>query len=279
MSNLATLAIFILICSLTILFVVLNAYKNERQIKKRAILILTELGVMINCCQRHRGLCAAYLKGNTSSIDEIKALSKAIKHQISLINTHKLLANNGRWLSISDHWSRLSTNATTLSSQHSFEQHTGLIENQLFLMEDIAQEYNFSRAYYAEFPNINYVWSELPKVIERIGQSRAIGVGIVSSKQCTKVDKVKLGYLHQRISETTKAVLQTFQVADSHQKSVSKAFNDCTNLLNIIDKEILNADEMSLEPEYYFDSASQAMEAINEVLNFEIKAFLSAHMK
>ena len=123
-----------LILGLVLLLLGLIAFQwfySQRKQKQRlysALELISSLKKVISYTQKHRGLTATYLQGNSEVRNELLALKQDINAITAPLTENPLLQQEGRWDSYQDHWSRLKDNAETLTVPGSFQQHTHLIE-------------------------------------------------------------------------------------------------------------------------------------------------------
>ncbi|MCF2948315.1 nitrate- and nitrite sensing domain-containing protein [Paraglaciecola aquimarina] len=231
---------------------------------------------IIAMTQKHRGMCASFLQGKTETQSELTQIVQTIHPIIEQLNTQKLIKQQDRWVGYQDHWGRLSKQATKLTLEESFQQHTNLITNLLYLFEDIAEQQNISSTFFADANSSKTLWQTLPFAAEFIGQSRAIGVAIAAKGTSTQVDKVKLGYLETKINQLSQTVFKHF--ADKrfshpeHNQILKIAQESCQYFLALLHTELLEVNKVTIAPETYFEAASKAMNGINRLLDNELQA-------
>jgi hypothetical protein len=170
--------IVLLICILVIFYLKLNPFKDNRlKIQRQGLLNVRALKQLIYFIQQHRGMTAAYLNGKKEILTKIKTIRQHIQENIRE-NELTFDKDNERWHSFLDHWQRLSTGSA--SADNSFDQHTLLINNILYLLEDEAEKGLLFSQFLPQFPQAGYVWREVIGATEMIGQARAIGVSVAT---------------------------------------------------------------------------------------------------
>lgn len=261
--------------SLLIVFYIIWTKKQNWLGQQTALEQLLKLKKIIAMTQKHRGLSASYIQGKTAVKGELNDISQTIQPIVGQLNNQIAMNQQERWIGYQDHWSRLSKQASQLNLAESFEQHTSLICNLLYLFEDVAEQQHFNQKSYPNNPNIDMLWNTLPFAAEYIGQSRAIGVAIAAKGVSTQVDKVKLGYLETKISQLTELVFIHFKTnqLDQPQRSqmVNLAKESCQYFIALLQTELLEVNTVKMTPEQYFEAASQAMDAINRLLDSELQ--------
>lgn len=228
---------------------------------------------LIGLSQRHRGLSATYLQGQHEVKRDISALRETISQCKSQLVTHTSLLLQPRWQAYMDHWPRLESNAMTLSVKASFEQHTQLIENLLYLLEDVAEEYQFT-VNDADHHRLHFLWRDFPMAIEFMGQARAVGASVATKGVSTQIDKVKLGYLHDKILQLTEVVLSALSERYSHssKQQIDDARQRCTALTSMMKSQLIDTNTVNVDSKRYFDLASSTMDSFNRLLDNELNA-------
>lgn len=274
METLLSTFIIAIIAVLVIIQISLSSRKKQ-QAKLSALELLLELRSLISFTQKHRGMCASYAQGTHSALAEIKKIRHTIEPIISSLKQQNIIRLQERWLGYIDHWGRLSRHATQLTLEDSFEQHTSLIANLLYLFEDIAEQQEFNKDTIKGCPNIDLLWQALPFASEYIGQSRAIGVAIAAKGVSTQVDKVKLGYLETKISQLSQTVfnqLQVNQFTQSEQiQMLSTAKDLCKSFTQLMREDLIEVTTVTISSANYFEAASLAMDSINRILDAELQ--------
>ncbi len=268
-------AIFVGIAGIGIFFISRKISRSARSYRQsNALVTIRQLKRLIAFVQKHRGTCATYIQGNHDAHSSIVEIRHEISQHIALLKSSTQVTQHSSWKGFIDHWSRLESKAVDLDLLSSFEQHTNMIQNLLFLFEGIAEEYRFTKSFLTQFPDIALLWRELPLTVEFIGQARAVGVAVSTTGYCSQVDKIKLGYLHRKISQLTRIVLQHLKnnaVMDREAMAAVKlAEQSCGLLIDTINQELLHTEVPAISPQQYFAIASKAMDATNEVIELQL---------
>lgn len=267
---------FGLIGLIIFLIVFLSTWKNRKENKKQqveAFNVIGTLNQLISNSQKHRGLSASFLQGNEEVKPAIITLRNDINQLKSSLSEVKSLNTNQRWNAYIDHWQRLENNAFSLKVVDSFKQHTALIENLLYLFEDITEAWQQNRLLPMSFNHFKFLWRELPMAVEFIGQARAVGMAVSTSGVSSQIDKVKLGYLHAKIGQLSSQAL--YQLAQCSGNLVSNEISQaqvfCDELIHTIQQEFIAKDKVTLNSDAYFVQASKAMEQLNTLLDSTIQ--------
>jgi len=150
---------------------------------------------LIKVTQEHRGLSSAVLAGDTSRQGARQerqalvnqALEVALKEVDNLGQPELSKAAAG----LAQNWRELSGAVAEgkLSSRESVARHTQLIKNELLFVEDVVGESGLALDADAEcYHLIMAAFRDLPRMTERLGQSRARGTAILVKKAPTPED-------------------------------------------------------------------------------------------
>jgi hypothetical protein len=264
--------IALLIFILVIFCIKIRLYKKNRlKIQHQGLLNVRTLKELIYFMQQHRGMTAAYLNGKKEMLPKMKVIRQHIQENIRE-NELTFAKDNERWHSFLDHWQRLSKGST--SADNSFDQHTLLINNILYLLEDEAEKGLLFSQFLLHFPQAGYVWREVIGATEMIGQARAIGVSVATKKNCSSTDNIRLSFLQQQISEVINTVLHQLyclpQYLEEHNKLIKITQKQTEMLLLTIDQAFINTDKITLEQQVYFEQASLVIQSIDDVFEHQL---------
>ena len=192
---------------------------------------------IIGLSQKHRGLTATYLQGNNSVAGELYEIRQNIETLINDANQFALTTSEARWVAYLDHWRRLESTSMQLTPPESFKQHTSLIETLLYLLQDVAEHIEFAETDQS-LNEAHFLWREFPQLVEYIGQARAVGVATATKGESSQIDKVKLGYLCEKINLMSDTVFnklnQMTKVSESGQ--LNQARQACIQLVSLINE-------------------------------------------
>jgi hypothetical protein len=157
MINIITLG---LVLSLVLIILIGMKRQKNKLIKKQlsGINSIVKMNDLIKSLQKHRGLSAAFCSGDDHVIHELRELVTQISSLVSVLDKAQTISANDRWFSFNDHWSRLSRHQQGISAEDSFKQHTNIIANILYLLEDIAEQHALTKEHLDGFINIGFLW-------------------------------------------------------------------------------------------------------------------------
>lgn len=234
------------------------------------ILWLKQLRVILSKAQKHRGLSSGYLNGDQSSLSELNRLQTGINRDIQDIQAlGEWMKKNERWKVITEHWGRLSKRFKDLDPANNMNQHNVMIQNILYLIEDMADEHSLIRLTGTSRRSVEFLWKDLLQTIEYMGQARAIGTGVAARGKCGSVERIKLNYLHKKIERGASLVLGDLPESVIAQREVSA-------LLEYIDTKILGS-ACAISPADYFAAATKALESLYSQYDLTVNKLSPAH--
>lgn len=210
--------------------------------------------------QQHRGLTTGYLRGDRSLAAGIEQARRAISDDLRQLDIASL-ASFDRWLAFDDHWSRLGRSALSLSVTANLEQHNRMLANLLPLIEDIAASRGLL---FVEAPGDGTatIWRELLQTTEWLGQARALGTGIAAAGISSGVERIRLGFLCERIQAQSGEALATLtRSRQGASASLHHARETVNALIAIIEEEFMGERPQAISPSAYFDQATNAIGA------------------
>ena len=266
--------LFVVILALSALLIHSYKVKKIKTQQLDGLSNIINIKSLISLVQKHRGLSAASLNGNVKQQTELSDIERKV-NQISNELSSKIITPNSRWVSFQDHWSRLTKKSIDTDPQNNFKQHTQMISNLLYFLEDEAENSHLNALSLTSMPNIGYVWRELVASTETIGQSRAIGVGVATVGNCSSVDKIRLSFLEQHIKQTSKDILSKLSFLDSfsgqHKTLLIKAQKKMTELTKIIESELIQTSLITINANEYFTLATDSISAIDDIFNNQLE--------
>lgn len=246
--------------------------KNQVLMKKKqrtGLQWLLLLRGFLSHTQQHRGLTTGYLNGDQSLEQRIEQLHQSLMSDIKKIeNIDEWITENENWNSIKDHWLRLKRGYKTNTMENNLTQHGCLIRNILYLIEEMAEHHQLLRLDNIDEFGVDFIWRNLLETTEYMGQARALGTGISASQSCSSVDKIKLNYLKDKITESGHLITKTFPKADSVHKNISLLLS--TIETNFFQK---NSRDTLISANEYFDLATKALNGVYDEYDHTVRLF------
>ncbi len=229
-----------------IVFILLIRVLHQRYLLQRqqaGVGYLVELKKLLLLTQRHRGSSYGAINGDNELRKVIPDIERPIEDCIRNLNK---LGEAGRqkdhWLAFIDHWQRLQKNNLNIDAENNLAQHNQIISVLLYLLEDVAESACLNGNCQ---PSLEYIWRDLPRAAELIGQARVLGSGIMASGSADSVHKIRMRFVRSRLEEF---------ITDN-----GSADKKLLELMQVIDQQILQ-DGQRMSAREYFDLSTQAME-------------------
>ncbi|MBK9446854.1 MAG: methyl-accepting chemotaxis protein [Betaproteobacteria bacterium] len=153
---------------------------------------------LIQFLQQHRGMSAGVLAGNEAMKEKRAAKAKEVAATLKTVEAAASpeLAGGKAWKAIVAEWGQIDADVLGWTGVESFSRHTALIEAVLTFMTDIADATALTLdpeidSYYL----IDTVMNKAPYALERLGQMRAKGTGILTKKQLAPQQQVEMNTL------------------------------------------------------------------------------------
>lgn len=275
-----TLSLVLIVVASMLVWFSTNRKKHAEKLElKNCLAQLNSLKSLLIQIQKHRGLTTGYLHGEKTLQTDIKTVRADVnKLWASLVSNHPSLTKDKLFEGISSHWQRLETRALTIEANNNIDQHNRLITNLLYLIENQTEKNSLLVALSRE-AGLDVIWKELLDTIEAIGQTRAIGMGIVSEGKSSALDRIKLKYLNDRVSTQFESLNKVFLerkpgekrviiLDDKHSTSAIKnAQKKISELQSFIETKLLNSSVDSRSGADFFQLASAAIAPLNELFD------------
>ncbi|NVK24076.1 MAG: nitrate- and nitrite sensing domain-containing protein [Gammaproteobacteria bacterium] len=268
------------IVTVVVLIIVAMALHFSRQSSEKkkqlsGLSIIVKIKTLMSLVQQHRGLSSAWLNGDQSKLPILKNMEQKIGLLCGEINETGIENINVRWRGFLDHWSRLTRKSHDTDVTNNFKQHTQMISNLLYLLEDEAERAHLTPSAIPELPSIGFVWRELVSTAESVGQSRAIGTGVATAKSCSSVDKIRLSFLEKHINSTCSDMLKKLtcleQFSGQHANLLSSAQDKMKRLINTIEHDLIQASKVSIDQNDYFNLASDTITSLDNIFNSQVE--------
>lgn len=246
-------------------FIRLSIPSRSASNTRLALASLKTLRSLVENVPKHRGMTNAFLQGDTSFRNKMEPVQTEIMQSLKILaqqaqelkSTHITNSSN---IALSK-WQELHNSIYSLQAPKSFELHSELIQQILYIMEDISDEFGLTNS---NSPEDNSMFEtlirSLPDLTETLGQARGIGAGVAAKQQCDVATRVKLKYLHQHIQQIISRTLSTQQNTDSNiHIAIEKTIKDTNSFLDLLQNEIINAQFIQIKPDHFYTLATEAI--------------------
>lgn len=200
----------IYIVAVTVLFFSLytnlsrDMYSSRRQLEGLAL--IKPVSRTMQFMQQHRGLELGLIDGSESMRKAHNAKENDINAALDELERQlpSDLSSGEEWKNIKTHWEGLREGRFTGTSEESFAAHTDLINRLQIFMVSIADLRGLTlETDIGIYYSIETAISALPRALERMGQIRAYGTGILASNQASVLQQHRILELITELRNTT----------------------------------------------------------------------------
>ncbi|MCG8614458.1 MAG: nitrate- and nitrite sensing domain-containing protein [Pseudomonadales bacterium] len=266
--NSTSLTITVVFPVLLLILIGVLFLRKVRQQRKEQIeglnLILT-ITRLVKLLQQHRGLSYGLLRGDRELLVRLNQVEQQIGNCIgTLMPVPRVLSELERWVGFESHWASLSRRNLEIAAENNLEQHSLMIANLLFMIEDIAEVSHLTDNDIKSDMKISNLWRLMLQSAEWVGQARALGTGVAATGTCTSVERIRLKFLRGKIA-------MSMAMINSQDSGLAEAvelpLRGLQNLLQTMDESLIAAQRPSVTPEHYFDLATESIESIIKVFD------------
>ncbi|HSG23963.1 MAG TPA: nitrate- and nitrite sensing domain-containing protein, partial [Azonexus sp.] len=243
--------------------------------------------------QQHRGLSAGVLGGNESMKDKRAAKEKEASDalQATEATLPAVLSNGAEWKKIRADWESLRSQGLSWSVADNIKAHNALIDQLLQFMSAVADETELALDPVVDtFYMMDTVVVKMPAMLERLGQTRARGTGVLAKKEISPQMKIDMASMLSEMSNTLRAqnvnLQKVMRFAPGLQGALAgpgKEFSDnVEKVVSLVREDILT--ERFLTPSQdYFGMTTSILDAgyktMFDVLIVELEQQLNKRME
>ncbi len=267
MGLLMAVAVVVLVGSL---YRALDANIQSSRAELQGIAVVKPTQKLIQFLQQHRGMSQGVLAGNAAMKEKRDAKEKDIVEGIKTIeaNASPAVLNGKRWQEVVAEWKQIQADGLSWTAVESFSRHTALIDMVLTFMVDIGDSYALTidpdiDSYYL----IDTVMNKSPVALERMGQMRAKGTGILTKKQMFDQQKIEMSSLMAELNGAIKTLKinleKTAKYNPDLQAVLEQATRDYVDSSEQISKAIVEdmmLGTFAMAPKDYFDMTTTAID-------------------
>ncbi len=243
-------------------------YRRARR-DRRCIEAIEALRSLFEVLPQHRGAANALLQGDESFRERLVALRGAVDASMGRID--RLMATDPafrhRWERIGELWGALRGGVEGLSAEESFQRHTALITEVVYLIADVASEARLMERERHLCTLARLLFDGLFELMEFSGRARGIGAGVAARGKLGAAARVKLNYLHDNLVALADAAARGFEAivphhagVARHQALVGEGVASARDFAGLIEKELLEPREITIDPDRYFEAGSGAIQ-------------------
>ncbi|MEL0169085.1 MAG: hypothetical protein VW877_13260 [Pseudomonadaceae bacterium] len=232
---------------------------------RRALAQIRLLRQLIEQVQRHRGLFYGVLSGEGALEGRRWSVNQQINQVLEGCRQHMASLHwYDSWHEALAYWNRIEQGEFHGSAEQMLQAHNEMIRLLLVTIQSLADR-NDLVCLGRLAPQAEGLWLELLNNTETVGQSRAIGTGIVANRQNLPIWRAHLASLNAQINEQCYAALARLVSDPELRASVSQpvrvAEEALDALLERIRELLERPDNVSMQSVEYFQIATQALSA------------------
>ena len=258
-----TLAIALLCLALLygMLYLADKRKKHRKMLRRIHGIAALQTGVtLMSTVQQHRGMSSGLLNGNdsfrTGLITKQAEARSILSRMKALIDGSPELSPDRRTLeNVTAGMEAIIGNLQQMTPEQSFSRHTELVRNTIHLIGDMGEHLGLMDNEGTPLAMLsNLLLLRLPLLMESIGQARALGSGYAVKGQVGAVGRIRLSFLESHIRECR----ENMHLPGNNG---SAATEKVEALLDLLEREFIQADEVNISPEQFFKAATDAIES------------------
>ena len=226
-----------------------------------------DLLALIRLTQEHRGLSSAALSGDASKQAARKErqakVDQAFQTALDALSVLQMPDLSKELAALKADWQALSTevDSGSLSAPVSTKRHTQLVSRQLLLLEDVVGDTGLAldadnECYYL----ITAAFRDLPRLTEKLGQSRAKGAAMLVKKDGDAAERLALGSLvdgmQMHALDASRDLEKSGVLKDAHAGDLPQTIDDARTALThghaLIDQVLQTQDWSGQDSGTYF---------------------------
>ena len=248
-------------CFITFLYFLTSHTKHhyQRRALKQYELVLS----LIRNIQQHRGLSQGVISGEVSLQQKLQDTQREISYLVESLNLSLTGKLADRWESFFDHWSRLRGNAVSVEAEDSFQQHNQMINNLLYLAENICN--NSDLGYGRDHSVSQLLWRQLLVLSECVGQSRALGASALARGEASYLELIRFQLLSEKIDDRLHSMDGSISI--DKMSDLEQAIQPVNEALK---QFIVDLNLYKHSSQEYFSIATVSLEHVTSVLDEEL---------
>jgi len=245
------------------LFQQLSKVIEPSRAELRGLTALKPMNRLVAAMQQHRGLSSGVLNGNEALKDRRASKEKDVITEFATVTTSLPpgVASSPQWKKINENWSEIQKDGLEWTPSENISRHTHMIDAMLSAMVAVADETQLTLdpdidSYYL----MDVVVVKLPNLIERLGQMRARGTGILTKKEISKIQEIDVGTLIGEVISTQrqqkrsleKVMAYSANARASLEKPAGELDKAIGEVVDLVKKDILSP-SFTTAPQDFFN--------------------------
>jgi len=231
--------------------------------------------------QQHRAMTSSFLGGDQSYAEQMKNKQAEIQEDMQKIDrfyqeTAPDLATKAAWEQLKSAWPLVINGVENQQAVVAIKEHTDYIAKIEKHMIDVADATELVLAKKPEtFYIIQSVVKTLPELTEKLGQTRANGLAVLSAKLATDQQSRTIANLHASIQSVAQALDHEMTIAKSSSPAMADAYDTAKKqmdlFLALVDKEVIQTSTYTLDPQEYFTFSTETIDIVFKLYEEEHK--------
>lgn len=242
---------------------------------------LTALSKVVQAMQIHRGLSAGMLGGDAVLATRRPAAGERVTEAMEaatarLAGAHIPAEQQAAWQQARQTWQQLEAKVAQkqLQQAQSTAQHTALIASIMRISDELLHFYGLQvETEVGPHALIQAALVSTPMLGEKLGILRAQGSGFLARHELPPFNKGVVSSLHQRAQELQAQAFTDFaralQAEPAYRSSLEaltqQAQTQVRQALELATREVLEAPELTLAPQTYFDTFTRTIDGLYEL--------------
>jgi methyl-accepting chemotaxis protein len=254
--------------------------------------MLKSMNRMTQFIQQHRGLSAGLLGGNESMKEKRAAKEREVVDALAASEAAltPALRDTPAWKKIRQDWETLRGQGLTWQVAENIAFHTQLVDQALLFMIDVADNTELTLdpvmdTYYM----MDTVVIKMPAMLERLGQTRARGTGVLAKKEISSATKIGISSTLAEMTSTLRAqninldkVIRHAPGMGTALSGAGKSFSSDLEKVFVLVREDILSERFQTPAQEYFDLTTalinQGYKTMFEVLIPEFEKQLQTRM-
>ncbi|MCH9638493.1 MAG: nitrate- and nitrite sensing domain-containing protein, partial [Betaproteobacteria bacterium] len=247
---------------------------------------------VVKYTQQHRGLSAGILGGNEALASRLPGVQSDLRNAVQVVD--EKLQEFEFSSQIQSNWSaakqrvtgkKQSLNARNISVEESVARHTALIADMLLVAEEIQDESGLSLDPVAgTYFLMSATMVHAPMLTETMGQMRAMGTGALADGNISAEEGAVLSALFANVSTSftelvrniEKSVEADLAIKSAVESKAAGVESSITKVLKMTKQNLLEASELSMPPQQFFDEYTQTIDEVYAFNSMAIEYLVQA---
>lgn len=249
----------------------LNHIVSATSDKLTGLMLIKPLSQSIQSIQVHRGLSAGIIGGNIDEMRQSRAITERLVSE-NINQFEKVLPADflqlDQWHAIQEEWHSIVQSGLNQTLAKNFSVHTLVIKHLLDFEAEIASSYGLTlKSSINEYYLHDIIINKLPQALERLGQVRAKGVGILAKKSLPEDEKIVIQQLISDLNLALAALNASLPKVTTISTSLDLALVANVQAINSVAQQMINIIENDIYNRHFSTPPSQFVLLATDLIN------------